>query len=180
MGGPGAVDPASPFFSAIASRTAADQAGARKVREEEDQKRTGTTRRFERVLAENADQTEKNAHNSLPSHLASLPPGQIVSALLDEVHSTGDLLRDNQSPDHIKAYKRAVTQFVRYVVDRSYALVETTSGVNILKRKKFLQVEVIDQKLEQLAAGVLSGQRNQMTLLARIEEINGLLVDLMS
>jgi len=180
MGGPGAVDPSSPFFSAIASRTVAENVGARKVREEEERKRAGTSRRFDHILAENTGTVEENIHSSLPTHLASLPPEQLVSALLDEVHSAGDCLRDNQSTEHILAYKKAVTQFVRYVIDRSYALVETTSGVNILKRKKFLQVEVIDKKLEQLAAGVLSGQRNQMTLLARIEEINGLLIDLMS
>jgi uncharacterized protein YaaR (DUF327 family) len=48
-----------------------------------------------------------------------------------------------------------------------------------LKRKKFTQVEIIDQKLEQLAAGILSNQKDQLGLLGKIEEINGLLVDLL-
>jgi uncharacterized protein YaaR (DUF327 family) len=37
----------------------------------------------------------------------------------------------------------------------------------------------VDRKLEQLAAGILAGQHSQMDILARVEEINGLLVDLL-
>jgi uncharacterized protein YaaR (DUF327 family) len=66
------------------------------------------------------------------------------------------------------------------VVDRSFTVTERTSGGNVLRRKKFTQVQVIDEKLEQLAAGILANQKNQLALLAKIEEINGLLVDLIS
>jgi uncharacterized protein YaaR (DUF327 family) len=38
---------------------------------------------------------------------------------------------------------------------------------------------VVDRKLEQLAAGILSGQIGQLKLLAGIEEITGILVDLL-
>jgi uncharacterized protein YaaR (DUF327 family) len=38
---------------------------------------------------------------------------------------------------------------------------------------------VADQKLEQLAAGLISGQLGQVDMLARLEEITGLLVDLL-
>jgi len=39
-------------------------------------------------------------------------------------------------------------------------------------------IQVVDHKLEQLAAGILAGQRSRLEILARVEEINGLLVDL--
>ena len=40
-------------------------------------------------------------------------------------------------------------------------------------------VQVVDKKLEQLAAGILAGQFTQMNILERVEEITGLLVDIM-
>jgi uncharacterized protein YaaR (DUF327 family) len=40
-------------------------------------------------------------------------------------------------------------------------------------------IQVVDQKLEQLAAGILTGQASQLELLARVDEIAGLLVDLL-
>jgi len=65
------------------------------------------------------------------------------------------------------------------VVERAYGLVEKTSGGNILKRKKFTTVVVVDEKLERLAAEVLSSQRDRLEILRRLDEIHGLLVDLL-
>ena len=70
--------------------------------------------------------------------------------------------------------------FITYAVQHSIAVEETTSGANILKRKRFTLVKVIDEKLEALAASVLAAQKEQLAILAQIDEINGLLVNLVS
>jgi uncharacterized protein YaaR (DUF327 family) len=41
-------------------------------------------------------------------------------------------------------------------------------------------IRVIDEKLDRLAAEVLTNQRDKLSLLAKIDEINGMLVDLLS
>jgi uncharacterized protein YaaR (DUF327 family) len=99
--------------------------------------------------------------------------------LLDEVHTTGEDLKVRASPDAIKRYKAAVRSFLHYIVENGYTVEEHVSGANILKRKKFTLIQVVDRKLEQLAAGILAGQQSQLDILARVDEINGLLVDLM-
>lgn len=174
MAGPGSVDPSSPFFASIAGH-AALQSGAAKANESRKKEKPGV-RRFERLVKDELQVSE----TSVPPRLAGLPPEKILEALLDDVHSAGDALKERTLPENIIAYKNAVRSFVQYVVDRAFTVTESTSGGNILKRKKFTQVQIIDQKLEQLAAGILSNQRAQLDLLGRIEEINGLLVDLMS
>lgn len=102
-----------------------------------------------------------------------------VSELMDGVHAAGDELRRDQNADNVRAYKKAVRDFIHYVVERAYAVEEKTSGRNILKRKKFTTVAVIDEKLERLAAEVLSAQRDRLDILRRMDEIHGLLVDLL-
>ena len=178
MAGPGQIDSSSPFFSSLAGQAALKSAGAR-TQENQKKEKTGV-RRFDRLLGDKVREAESSEEAFIPAHLAGLPPEKILEALLDGVHSAGDVLKEKQTPDTIVTYKNAVRSFVKYVVDRTYTLTESTSGGNILKRKKFLQVQVIDQKLEQMAAGILSNQRAQLSLLGKIEEINGLLVDLMS
>lgn len=178
MAGPGPVDSSSPFFASLASQ-AAVQSGAGRAAENRKKEKTGL-KNFDRLLKTELHGVEENTAAFIPAHLLGLPPEKILEALLDEVHSSGDLLKEKQLPDNIVAYKNAVRSFVRYIVDRAYTVTESTSGGNILKRKKFTQVQVIDQKLEQLAAGILSNQKDQLGLLGKIEEINGLLVDLMS
>ncbi len=101
-----------------------------------------------------------------------------TAALLDAVFEAGDRLRRDVRTDTLMAYKETVRRFLSAVVRRGLIVEERVSGSNILKRKRYALVHVIDRKLEQLAAGMVSSQRNQIDLLARIDEINGLIVDL--
>jgi uncharacterized protein YaaR (DUF327 family) len=103
-----------------------------------------------------------------------------IEELLDGVFESGDRLKKLPTMETVKEYRQRVKAFVKYVVSRMLAVKETTSGVNILKRKRFTLVEVIDRQLENLAVSVLSAQREQLTILAQVDEINGLLVDLVS
>jgi uncharacterized protein YaaR (DUF327 family) len=100
--------------------------------------------------------------------------------LLDEVHESGDRLKENPSVDLVQAYKKAVRDFVHYVVDRSYAVEQKTSGRSILKRNAYFRVSVIDESLEKLAAEILRNQKDNLEILRRVDEINGMLIDLLS
>jgi uncharacterized protein YaaR (DUF327 family) len=102
-----------------------------------------------------------------------------VEALLDRVHESGDRLKDNPGVDLVQAYKKAVRDFVHHVVEKSFAVEEQSSGGSILKRKKFYRIAVIDESLERLAAEILRNQRDKLEILRRVDEINGMLVDLL-
>jgi uncharacterized protein YaaR (DUF327 family) len=103
-----------------------------------------------------------------------------VEDLLDAVFAAGDRLKKGPTLEAIKDYRQQVKSFVKYAVEHSISVVETTSGANILKRKRFTMVKVIDEKLEALAVSVLAAQKDQLAILAQIEEINGMLVNLVS
>ncbi len=103
-----------------------------------------------------------------------------IEELLDAVFSAGQQLKKNATLEAIKSYRHRVRAFVKFAVENSIAVEETTSGANILKRKRFTLVKVIDEKLDALAASVLAAQRDQMAILAQIDEINGMLVNLVS
>jgi len=103
-----------------------------------------------------------------------------IEELLDAVFASGEALKKSPTVDTIRDYRHRVKAFVAFTVRHGVAVEETTSGSNILKRKRFTILKVIDEKLEALAASVLSSQREQIGILAQIDEINGLLVDLVS
>jgi uncharacterized protein YaaR (DUF327 family) len=60
------------------------------------------------------------------------------------------------------------------------AVEEQTSGGNILRRKRFTQVKIIDGKLESLVQAVLCSQGKQLDVLEKINEIHGMLIDLIT
>ena len=118
---------------------------------------------------------------------------ETVEFLMDEVRSTGDALQSRPFPEEIMRYKQAVRNFMHYVVKNSYAL-EHEVGIrkylkpgfsgqkgtpDAMSQKQYTKIQVIDKKLEDLAAALVSSQMPQLGLAARLEEISGLLVDLL-
>jgi uncharacterized protein YaaR (DUF327 family) len=118
---------------------------------------------------------------------ASLPPSsETLTKLMDAVHSAGSDLRERPFAQEIISYKKAVRDFVQYVVENSFE-VDTVVGLKKMvavgdrrepQGKVYHQVRVIDGKLEELAAAILSGQVTQLTCVSKLDEITGLLVDL--
>jgi uncharacterized protein len=105
-----------------------------------------------------------------------------IEEYLDQIHEIGEKVKENPALSMIKQYKQAVRNFLHVVIQRSL-LVEKTklSGFKVLKtkgQKELTIVKIIDTKLERLAAEVLQSQKDQIDLIARVDEIYGLLVDL--
>jgi uncharacterized protein YaaR (DUF327 family) len=120
------------------------------------------------------------------------PSEEAVQELLDNVRSAGDDLKNRPFPAEILTYKKAVRNFIHYVVENSYALVES-DGVpsaqkpgykgalwesRAKKQVHYYGIQIIDRKLDELAASILSGQAGRMERVAKLDEITGLLVDL--
>ncbi len=98
---------------------------------------------------------------------------------LDQVHQLGEQLSNNPTLSGVKQYKEAVRKFLHLIVKGCYRIDEKTSSKGILNRKKYTQIRVIDEKLERLAIEVMQGQREQLEILRRVDEIYGALVDLL-
>ena len=118
---------------------------------------------------------------------------ETANMLMDEVHSTGSALRDRPCQDEIIRYKQAVRNFMHYIVTNSFTL-EHEAGLprfmkpgftgqrgteESRKQTRYTKIQVIDKKLEDFAAAILAGQVYQLKLIAGLEEINGLLIDLL-
>ena len=103
-----------------------------------------------------------------------------LEELLDEVHSSGSELLEAQSMAAIRRYRDAVKAFLALVKDRMLAVEQKSSGTGVAKRKRFVQIQVVDRKLERLVAELLADQHRQLDILGRINEIGGLLVDLLT
>ena len=107
------------------------------------------------------------------------PSDEALTELMDAVHSAGSDLKDRPFHDEILRYKRAVRDFIHYVVENGIATEKIqTPHREHRNLKPYTQIQVIDHKLEELAAAILSGQTTQLERVSKIDEIKGLLVDL--
>jgi len=116
-----------------------------------------------------------------------------VNYLMDEVRDAGDQLINRPLPEEIVRYKLAVRNFINYVVQNCFSMDHEKGIMNKFKpgfsgqrnspnaenRKGYTTIQVIDKKLEDLAAMLLANQGEKLELVSRLEEIKGLLIDLM-
>ena len=118
-----------------------------------------------------------------------------LETLLDDVHSIGEKLIEKPFIENIKEYKQAVRHFMAYIVKKTYSAeskivketeseiakkMYTQKGNPDLIERKWVNIKVVDEKLEKLALYILQNQKGQLTILKKIEEIEGILVDLMA
>jgi uncharacterized protein len=104
-----------------------------------------------------------------------------LEVLLDDVHSYGERLKERPTMERIREYREAVASFLQYIVHFTFEA-ETIEGSRfnpMKKQKRYTLVRLVNEKLEKLATGVLANQISQLDILRRVEEINGLLVDLL-
>ncbi len=109
-----------------------------------------------------------------------------LETLLDDVHSSGEKLVEKPFISNVKEYKQAVRRFLAYVVKNTFSA-ETEiekkkyikNGLPFVDEKKWTNIKIVDEKLEKLALYIIQNQRGQLTILKKIEEIEGILVDLM-
>ncbi len=184
MASPGQIDTSSSYFASIAAQTAARQAGTGAGKLDKTERKKSL--RFEKLLEkqQESDALKESSLLELPEEIRNLPEDKILSVLLDNVTEAGDALKEKPVPDNIIRYKESVRNFIKFVVSKSFD-VENSDGIKIrrgleIKQKQYTQIQVINQKLEKLAAGIMANQKDQLSILAKIEEINGLLVDLIS
>jgi uncharacterized protein YaaR (DUF327 family) len=114
------------------------------------------------------------------------PSEEALTELMDAVHSAGSDLMERPFHEEILKYKKAVRNFMHYVVENGFEM-HTIQGIKKKtivggetkwKEKVYHQIQVIDRKLEELAAAILSSQVNQLERISKIDEIKGLLVDM--
>ncbi|GAB6091317.1 YaaR family protein [Spirochaeta dissipatitropha] len=134
------------------------------------QKKSGI---FQKLFEAEENKTTAATVENSPIHIDD------AEELFQQIQSAGEKLKRFPGAENVNDYKRLVRSLVERVVREGIIVEEHSSGTHILKRKSFSLLTVIDSKLAQLAEGMLATQRDQMELLAKVDEIQGLIVDLL-
>ncbi len=97
-----------------------------------------------------------------------------IYKLIDHVEATGSMLIDEPSEENLLIYKAAVRQFVLYATRKSQRVKELFGS----RFSKHRIVETIDEEIENLSITILAGEVDKINLVAYLDNIKGLLIDL--
>ena len=164
--------------------------------------KTGTSKKlsFEKLLKGEDVEEPQFVAAGLPPEVATMTIDEAAVYLADAVGNAGNDFSNEQTQENLEKFKTAVSQFIRFVVENNFEVTAhrkknrlgkdmiVPSRSNIFSNYSLpphridpkLKIQVINEKLDALARETLSNQSNNLKLLAQVNEIKGLIVDLMS
>ena len=162
----------------FAATQAASQQQAQQAKKAEKKEKSAFASAFEKRNAE-----ANLVSEGLPPELAGMSEEEAIVFLKDAMDMAGDELKARQDLASMEKYRRKVSQFMKYVAKNNFEIISKKRfGRNRKGRPvdPYIQVQVIDQKLNQLASEMLILHGANLNLLAKVEEIQGLIIDLMA
>jgi hypothetical protein len=103
---------------------------------------------------------------------------EVLDEVLSEIDEAAKDFLERPIYGNLLRYKELVKRFMKVVVSKLYRTRETISSRRVDPQKIYTLIEEVDKNLGLLTEEVLSGQADSLSLMAKIDEIRGLLVDL--
>ena len=156
--------------------------------------------KFASLLSKQEDVEPAFSVTGLPPEIATMTLEDAAVYLKDAVDLTGNDLSSEVNQENIKKFKEAVGQFILFVVRNNYEISskrrKNRFGHDLMvpSRTNFFsnytipphiidpkyQITVINKKLDEMTQATLENQIDNLKILAQINEIKGLIVDLIS
>jgi len=137
-------------------------------------------------LQQTSDVTQVN-HNqpvddtfkfTLASHIEEADLQARLTSLMEEITRQGDKLAKRKDIRDMKKYRGLIKEFMNEIVSRSH----TFTRENFLDRRGrhrvYGVIRLVDQTLDELAQELVKEEGDNITILNKIGEIRGLLLDI--
>jgi hypothetical protein len=106
--------------------------------------------------------------------------GDALSKLSQDIVRQGEVLAQRYDIAELKRYKQMLAEFMNEAVRLSYEFNKRPTRDGRGRHHIYTIVKRIDEKLEKITQDILERQVDQIQLMADINDINGLLVDLLA
>lgn len=185
------------YYSGV--QNASNEAIKRNTKKEEVRK-SASARKLDFGKLLKGDETEEPQFITagLPPEIRTMSIDDAAVYLADAVGNAGNDFSNNQTEENLEKFKTAVSQFIRFIVANNFDV----NNINSPKKRRPQQpprlfvfsdyslpkgnprqkvsIEIINKKLDELARETLSAQSDNLKILAQVNEIKGLIVDLLS
>ena len=186
------------YYSGV--QNASHETIKRNTEKKEINKTTGSKRlSFEKLLKGDDVEEPQFIAEGLPPEIATMSIDDAAVYLADAVSMAGNAFSEEQTQENLEKFKTSVSQFIKFVVSNNFEVnikqkrqrpgksgqpsrlfVFSDYTVPAQKKNPRYSIDIINEKLDALARETLSAQSNNLKLLAQVNEIKGLIVDLMS
>jgi uncharacterized protein YaaR (DUF327 family) len=103
-----------------------------------------------------------------------------LNGMLGEITTWGKKLAKHMDIKDMKRYRELIKDFMNEIVNRSHKF----SRENFLDRKGrhrvYTMIKLVDKNLDELASELIKDEKDHLTILNKIDEIRGLLLDILT
>ena len=125
-------------------------------------------------------QTEGDFKFTLVSHIEEQDLQARLTVLMEDITMQGNKLAKKRDVKDMKKYRGLIKDFMNEIINRSH----TFSRENFLDRKGRHRVygiiRLVDQNLDELAQELMKDEQDHLSILNKIGEIRGLLLDILT
>ncbi len=177
-----AIEGASNLYFSAANSVASQQAQKAKKNENLEKANKVKRKTFSSAI-EKAKEEFALEQEGLPKEIAGLDTEEAAIYLKDQADMAADVLKEHQTPKEFADYRKKVSQFLKYVTKNNFEIKKrerrgfSKSGKPLNPQYKIV---VINQKLDEMAKWLLSTHKETFNMLERIDELKGLIVDIMA
>ena len=115
---------------------------------------------------------------TLVTHIEEAQLQERLTAMMEQITMQGEKLAKHRDVKDMKRYRSLIKEFMNEIVGRSHEF----SRENFLDRRGRHRVygiiRLIDQNLDELAKELVKDEQDNISILAKIGEIRGLLLDI--
>lgn len=102
-----------------------------------------------------------------------------VAALFDEIAGAGSVILEPVDLNKFERYRGMIRELLREVVSHAYCLNSERMLDRFGRSRVYETVTIVDKKLEEIAGDLLRNSSDRIDYLGRMDEIRGLLMDLL-
>ena len=127
---------------------------------------------------EKPQKTDKDFKFTLSSKIEDADLKEKLNNLMGQIDEQGKKLADHMDNRDMKKYRGLVKDFINEVVNRSHSF----NRENFLDRRGrhrvYGMIKLVDRNLDDLAQELVSEEKDHLSILGRVDEIRGLLLDI--
>ena len=103
-----------------------------------------------------------------------------LNKLVDDITVQGNLLVEHMDIKDMRHYRSLVSDFMREVVTHSHQFTRENFLDRRGRHRVYGIVRLVDKKLDDLAQELISSEKEHINILDKIDEIKGLLLDIIA
>lgn len=147
---------------------------------------TGAGRQVDKRIITSSPSEEKRAsdtiHASFREHIIKEEGKNCeerIVMLMDEINKQGEKLCKKADIKELRHYRKLVSDFLEEAVNSSHKFAKENYLDKRGRHKVYAVIKKINKKIENLTTEVLKEQKDNLIILQKLDDIRGLLLDLM-